>query len=226
MKINLFSSLLVTLILTLFMKASIVFKRIEEQTSYSMNMNTSSIVFNTSYASPPPAKKEPNPTENNDELYGAKIVDNIKIKSNKIKSVNPLKDLSRSEITLLKKLSTRRDQLEKQQENIDLREKILQATEKKIDQKISELKLLQTQLENLLKLYDKKENSKIMSLVKIYETMKPKDAAKIFNDLEMPVLIRLASNMKEIKLASILASMNTVQARELSIELAKQKPIE
>lgn len=61
---------------------------------------------------------------------------------------------------------------------------MLKATENKIDKKVSELKTLQTQLEELMKQYEQKENSKILSLVKIYEAIKPKDAAKIFNELE------------------------------------------
>ena len=91
---------------------------------------------------------------------------------------------------------------------------------------MSELKGLQSQLEELMKQYDQKENSKILSLVKIYETMKPKDAAKIFNELEMPVLIKVVSNMKEVKVAPIIAGMEPTKARDLSIELAKQDPLE
>ena len=56
--------------------------------------------------------------------------------------------------------------------------------------------------------------------------MKPKDAAKIFNELEMPVLLKLVGNMKEVKVAPVIASMDPAKARELSIELSKQKPIE
>ena len=127
---------------------------------------------------------------------------------------------------LLKELSKRRDTLDKEKKDINVREQVLKATENKIDQKVGELKNLQSQLEVLMKQYDQKENSKILSLVKIYETMKPKDAAKIFNELEMPVLLKVVSNMKEVKVAPVIASMDPVKARDLSIELAKQKPIE
>ena len=92
--------------------------------------------------------------------------------------------------------------------------------------KVSELKGLQSQLETLMKQFDQKENSKILSVVKIYEIMKPKDAANIFNELEMPVLIKVVSNMKEVKVAPIIAGMEPTKARDLSIELAKQNPLE
>jgi flagellar motility protein MotE (MotC chaperone) len=126
---------------------------------------------------------------------------------------------------LLKELSKRRETLDKEKADLNVREQVLKATENKIDKKVSELKTLQTQLEELMKQYEQKENSKILSLVKIYEAMKPKDAAKIFNELEMPVLLKVVSNMKEVKVAPVIASMDPVKARELSIELSKQKPI-
>ena len=119
----------------------------------------------------------------------------------------------------LKELSKRRETLDKEKTDLNVREQVLKATENKIDKKVLELKKLQTQLEDLMKQYEQKENSKILSLVKIYETMKPKDAAKIFNELEMPVLLKVVSNMKEVKVAPVIASMGPAKARELSIEL-------
>jgi flagellar motility protein MotE (MotC chaperone) len=193
-----------------------LFGRVQEQTTYAMDTNTSSILVNTAYASSSssdsaqPEKEKPEPM---------KPAINIGQKK------GLLNNLTRSEIDLLKELSKRRNSLDKEKTELNVREQVLKATESKIDKKVSELKDLQTQLENLMKQYDKKENSKILSLVKIYETMKPKDAAKIFNELEMPVLLRVVSNMKEVKVAPVIASMQPVKARELSIELSKQKPI-
>ena len=134
--------------------------------------------------------------------------------------------MTRSEMELLKELAKRREKLEKDKKDLSVREQVLKATENKIDQKVIDLKSLQSQLEDLMKQYEQKENSKILSLVKIYETMKPKDAAKIFNELEMPVLLKVVSNMKEVRVAPVIASMDTVKARELSIELSRQKPLD
>jgi flagellar motility protein MotE (MotC chaperone) len=134
-------------------------------------------------------------------------------------------NISNAELKLLKELSKRRVELDKNQEELKVREQVLRATENKIDQKMLELKDLQAKLEEVMKQYDQKELGRIMSLVKIYENMKPRDAAKIFNELEMPVLLQVVSNMKEIKVSPVLASMDPMKARDLSIELAKQKTI-
>jgi flagellar motility protein MotE (MotC chaperone) len=128
-------------------------------------------------------------------------------------------NFTRSELGLLKELSKRRDKLDQDKRALEGREHILNATEAKIDQKVEELKVLQSKLEVLMKEYDQKENGKILRLVKIYETMKPQQAAKILNDLELSVLMKVVGSMKEIKVAPIIASMNPEKAIILSTEL-------
>lgn len=219
MKASLFSPILILLILTLFAKASMLFGRIQEQTTYAMDTSTSSILVNTAYAQATRAEKSAAPMKK--EPSAAQIAP---IQTEKKQDV--INNLTRSEIDLLKKLSKRREALDKEKTDLNVREQVLKATENKIDKKVLELKKLQTQLEDLMKQYEQKENSKILSLVKIYETMKPKDAAKIFNELEMPVLLKVVSNMKEVKVAPVIASMDPAKARDLSIELSRQKPID
>ena len=221
MKAKLFSPILVLLILTLFAKASILFGRIQEQTTYSTDTSTSSILLDTAYASTDSNATPTIPEESNDIQGNISSTPPVKIQSEN----NVINNMTRSEMDLLKELAKRREKLEKDKKDLNVREQVLKATENKIDQKVVDLKLLQSQLEDLMKQYDQKENSKILSLVKIYETMKPKDAAKIFNELEMPVLLKVVSNMKEIRVAPVIASMDTVKARELSIELSRQKPL-
>ena len=70
MKASLFSPILILLILTLFAKASMLFGRIQEQTTYAMDTSTSSILVNTAYAQATRAekttstkKKEPSATQ-------------------------------------------------------------------------------------------------------------------------------------------------------------------
>lgn len=218
MKASLFSPILILLILTLFAKASMLFGRIQEQTTYAMDTSTSSILVNSAYAQATTTEKAGNLQKKEQTVTQIKQIETEQ-------KGGLINNLTRSEIELLKELSKRRETLDKEKADLNVREQVLKATENKIDKKVSELKTLQTQLEELMKQYKQKENSKILSLVKIYEAMKPKDAAKIFNELEMPVLLKVVSNMKEIKVAPVIASMDPVKARELSIELSKQKPI-
>ena len=61
------------------------------------------------------------------------------------------------------------------------------------------------------------------SVVAIYEAMKPKDAAKIFNELDMLILIELAERMRERLI--VLADMDPTAANALTVELATRRSL-
>ncbi|MBZ0324931.1 MAG: hypothetical protein K8F57_01930, partial [Alphaproteobacteria bacterium] len=99
---------------------------------------------------------------------------------------------------------------------------VLKAVEERIDVKMAALKETQTRIKGLLAEYDEKEEAKVQSLVKIYEGMKPKDAARIFDKLEMEVLLRVVAKMKSNKSAPVLAAMDADLARSVTLELAER----
>ncbi|MEH6526349.1 MAG: hypothetical protein V7723_09765 [Sneathiella sp.] len=132
---------------------------------------------------------------------------------------------SDSEIEVLERLVERRSELNRRNQELDMRDNLLKATEARIDDKISKLKDMEATLNKLLQLHDDQEKTQLASLVKIYEKMKPKDAARIFNSLEMEILINVASRIKEAKMATILASMNSQRANKLTVELATRRQL-
>lgn len=127
--------------------------------------------------------------------------------------------LTQSEIDLLQKLAERRVEIDARAREMESREAMLAAAESRIQRKIEEFKALQATIESLVKTYDDQQSTKLGSLVKIYENMKPKDAARIFEELEMEVLLKVAERMKERSLAPIMAKMNPQRAREVTVEL-------
>lgn len=129
-------------------------------------------------------------------------------------------DVSPTEIRMLEDLLGRRTLLDKWERDIDMREKLLAATELRIDDKINELKAITDNIQGLIDQFNTREDEKITSLVKIYETMKPKDAARIFNELEIKILIEVLSRMREAKAALILAKMSSSRAKIVTSELA------
>lgn len=128
--------------------------------------------------------------------------------------------MSRSELDLLQDLAIRRQQLDSREGEIDMREKLLQATEQRIDGKIGRLEILVTRIGELVEAHEKQENAQLRSIVKVYENMKPKSAAKIFQLLDMDIQIEVATRMKEVKMALIMAAMTEERARRLTAELA------
>lgn len=130
-----------------------------------------------------------------------------------------------SEIEVLQSLARRREELDKREQALSAREALLTAAEQEVDRKITELNKLRGELEALLGKQEKMDEERITSLVKIYENMKPKEAASIFNTLDMDILLAVVSRMAERKSSPILASMNTERARLLTIKLAEMRKL-
>ena len=132
---------------------------------------------------------------------------------------------SEREVQLLQELAERRTVLDAREQRLEEREVLLKAAEQRLVEKQSELTSTKEEIVALLKQQDKQEKAKINQLVAIYENMKPKDAANIFNELEMPVLLQVIKNMKERKVAPVIASMSAEKARSLTKELADQRKL-
>jgi len=134
-------------------------------------------------------------------------------------AIDPLM-MSRSELDLLQDLSSRRVELDALTRELDTRERLLEATERRIDEKIVRLETLEARMAALVRSYEDNENTQLQSLVKVYETMKPKDAARIFARLGMDIQLEVATRMKEAKMAPIMAAMPAEAAEALTVELA------
>ncbi|MEQ9199445.1 MAG: hypothetical protein RLN80_05610 [Rhodospirillales bacterium] len=128
-------------------------------------------------------------------------------------------NLTQTEIDTLQQLAARREELEQRERQIDRRHDLLSAAETRIDRKIVELKELQTVIDGLLVKHDEQQLRELRRAVKTYESMKPKDAAAIFNTMDMITLLSIAEQMREAKLAPVMASMTIEKANELTVKL-------
>lgn len=126
---------------------------------------------------------------------------------------------------LFEDLSKRRQQLDKEDKDLQVKEALLKAATKELDRKYQELSNLRKEIEGLLEKQSEEETARISSLVKIYEGMKPADAARIFDTLDLDVLISVFSKMSEKKISPIMAAMNAERARTVTIMLAEQKKL-
>ena len=150
----------------------------------------------------------------------ASLKDDPKAPQSKLITEDPTL-LTQAEIDLLQQLAERRRVLEAREQELVTRTGLLSAAESRIDKKVEELKVLRETISGLIKTFDAQQDAKLVSLVKIYENMKPKDAARIFEELEMDTLLEVAERMKERKLAPVMAKMNPEKAREMTVELSQ-----
>jgi flagellar motility protein MotE (MotC chaperone) len=120
------------------------------------------------------------------------------------------------EIDLLQALAKRRRELDRRAHELEQREILLRAVEQRIEEKAGGLRALLKQQEN-------QTEDQYTSLVKIYESMKPKDAARIFEEMDLAVLMPVVERMKERKTAPILAKMSAGRARAITTQLAQRR---
>jgi flagellar motility protein MotE (MotC chaperone) len=133
---------------------------------------------------------------------------------------------TRTEIELAEELAAKRAGNDDRKRQIELRERLLEASEKRLDAKLAEMKALEAQQGTSAGKTKSAANDQFMSLVKVYETMKPKDSARIFEKLDMTVQLAVASRMKERSMAAIMAEMSPEAARNLTMEMAAQAQLD
>ena len=129
------------------------------------------------------------------------------------------------EVDVLQQLAKRREELDLRARQLDEREALIQAAEQRMEQKMAELKALQATVEDLLRVRSEQEEAELKSLVKMYENMKPKAAAKVFEEMDMDVLLDVVDRMNERKVAPILALVTPTRAKEITFELAQRRQL-
>ena len=130
--------------------------------------------------------------------------------------------VSPSERAILERLQARRQELEARAREIDIRESLLKAAEKRIETKVEELKAVESRISTTTEQKTESDSARFKGIITMYEAMKPKDAAKVFDRLEMPVLIEIASQIAPRKMSDILGLMQTEAAERLTVEMARR----
>jgi flagellar motility protein MotE (MotC chaperone) len=131
--------------------------------------------------------------------------------------------VSPAERALLEDLRARRQGLDTREAAIAARETMLAAAERRLAQRVEELAAMQARLEELDKAAREREDTNWNNLVRIYENMRPRDAARIFDELDMPVLLEVMARMKQRSAAPILAGMQPEKSRRVTTELAARR---
>ena len=129
---------------------------------------------------------------------------------------------SAAEIDVLTSLSKRRQELDAREQSLNMQANLIAAAEDRVDGKIATLKGLQAAMQTLLGQRDAAEQAQLTALVKSYSSMKPADAARIFNSLDETVELNVAAAMKSDVLGAILAKMQPEAAQKLTVRLANR----
>lgn len=131
-----------------------------------------------------------------------------------------------AETLILTRLRERREQLDARERELDLQENLLKAAEARLEERLTELKEIEARLGSLQEDHDLAEDERFQNVVTMYESMKPKDAARVFDRLDLDVLVKIASRLKARAMAEILAAMSPEQAEALTVALADEAVVD
>lgn len=129
---------------------------------------------------------------------------------------------SPGERAVLERLQDRRQELDTRSRDIEMRETLLKAAEKRLEAKVGELKDAEARVNTAIGNRDKAEAERFKSIVAMYENMKAKDAARIFDRLDLKILVDVSLQINPRKMSEILAQMSSEGAERLTVELANR----
>jgi flagellar motility protein MotE (MotC chaperone) len=129
---------------------------------------------------------------------------------------------SPGERAVLERLQERRQELDDRNRSLDMRDSLLKAAEKRINAKLAELRGMETKVDGTQVARQQNNAARFKDLVAMYENMKSKDAARIFDRLDLKILVEVSTQMKPAKMAEIMGLMAPESAERLTVELANR----
>lgn len=102
------------------------------------------------------------------------------------------------------------------------RERLLMVAEVKIGEQIDAMMAAEQSLSETLSLADNAAEKDIMRLVAVYESMKPKSAAPIFDAMDVQFAAGFLARMRKDAAAEILAGMSAENAYSVSVVIASR----
>lgn len=133
---------------------------------------------------------------------------------------------SPTEAVLMDRLGERRTALDALEAELTERLMIVEAAERRLDERMAELLALEARVSQLVAAQGEAHGEHFAAVVAMYAAMRARDAAAIFNDLDMEVLVAVGRAMDPRTLGPIVAAMETSRAQALTVRLAAPQPPE
>lgn len=122
--------------------------------------------------------------------------------------------------SLLEALNEREAQLRQRERQAQMRQKALEVADREISKRIRDLEDLENRLRQTLTLADGAAEGDLAQLTTVYENMKAKDAAKLFEAMEPAFAAGFLGRMRPDTAAAIMAGLTPEIAYTVSVILA------
>ncbi len=133
-------------------------------------------------------------------------------------SIPPLQPMTET----LTHIEQREAELKRKEELLRQKEEYLSKMEQEVEKKLKDLLSIQKEIQAYRNEKEQSQNTKIRSLAKIYGTMKPKEAAKLLDNLEEHLVVSVISTMSADEAANILGNMDVKKAAKISESLSNR----
>jgi hypothetical protein len=121
---------------------------------------------------------------------------------------------------LLRAIDERSRQLDAWSSDLAARARMLEAIEARANEQVQALRAARASLETTLERVDREAEAEIARLVKIYENMKPKEAARIFEAMPAEVAAGFVRRMAEQKSALVMGNLDARHAYAITLAMA------
>lgn len=127
-----------------------------------------------------------------------------------------------TERLIIERLGARREELQQRTREMEDRQKLIDEQERKLDDRLGKIQAAEDARKAVTAKSEGEASAGLKNLVIMYETMKPKDAARVFERLPQEVLVSVVTQMNSRKMAEVLAAMSPESAEKLTVALAKR----
>ena len=122
--------------------------------------------------------------------------------------------------SLLDAIREREAQLDAREERLNNREQVLRVSRLKVDEQLSALEEAERKLAETMSIADEAAEKDIARLTVVYENMKPKEAAKIFETMDVNFAAGFLIRMSPDAAAGILSNLESDAAYNISVVMA------
>ncbi|MCC5978797.1 MAG: hypothetical protein JJU21_12100 [Salinarimonas sp.] len=127
---------------------------------------------------------------------------------------------SQSEAAIRERLEQRRQSLDHRNEDIALREEMIRQAEERLEERMR--KLREAEDGGRSAEADERREKEMANLVAMYQAMRPKEAARVFDRLDLDILVPVVLEMNPRTMAEIMAAMSAESAERLTVALARR----
>jgi flagellar motility protein MotE (MotC chaperone) len=157
-------------------------------------------------------KSEPQPAERN-------RTDKLQPEPEPVKTA---KSPTTSSAEVLSYLEQKEMELKRKERNLQEQEQHLLEMQKEVEQKLQELIAVQKDIQNFRNEKAENKNASVRSLAQIYGSMKPKEAAKLLENMDEKLVVSIVSTLKANEAGEIFAVMDSKKAAKISEALTQR----